>query len=108
MLFEEEGNIDHVIESAAGMGADEIGDDGLLFPQPLTLLTEALQELFKNLRSRFAHDFCDLRTTRFRCHLEQPTNVVLNQVSKIIRLTIEQIEANPRGDKQVLDGRMFT
>ncbi len=40
VLLEKEGDIDHVVERAAGMRADEVGHNSLLFPQAQALLTE--------------------------------------------------------------------
>ena len=33
VFFKKEGDIDHIIESAAGVRADEIGNNGLFFAQ---------------------------------------------------------------------------
>ena len=62
VLFEEQGHLDHVIQGAAGVTADEVRNHGLLLAKCPAAVAKTGQEAFKRLRSRFAHDASDLGT----------------------------------------------
>lgn len=76
MAFEIQGDLEHILQGAARVTADQVRDNRLPQSEFMAALAKPVKKFGKDLHSRFAHDFGHLIHHGFRRNLEQPADMV--------------------------------
>ena len=73
----------HILGGAAGVGADEIGDDLLAQPLGTVDAVEDSLELAELLERRLAHEHQHAVAGVLGCHLQSPADMVLDEFASV-------------------------
>ena len=102
-LFQEDRELDHVLDARTGMARNEIGNEILLLARPFRCLLKSFRKNLKAGAPGFLHQLEHAITDMLRRHLEMSPDMMGREFIEIFRFFRRQVHANPRRDMHSLD-----